>query len=67
MITIVKNVQEQLILVLNVFLEEMYHHIVNVHQENMKQKIKHVLIVIGSVVNVTKILKHVLHVEETEK
>jgi len=65
-IMFVKNVQEQLILVLNVFLEEMYHQIVTVHQDNMKKQIFLVKIVTGIVLNVQIVQIHVLLVEEIE-
>jgi len=66
-LTIVRNVQELLIHVPNVFLEEMYHQIVTVHQEHTKKKILLVLIVTGNVQNVTEPLMYVPNVEETEK
>jgi len=64
-LTTVRNVMEPLILVLNVFLEETYHHIVLVHQDNTKKKTLLVSIVTGNVLNVMHLLMHVPHVEET--
>jgi len=63
----VRNVQEPLTSVPNVFPEETSHQIVTVHQDNTKQKTPHVLTVTGNVLNVLKPPIHVPHVEETEK
>lgn len=62
-LTNVRNVHKPSTHVPNVFLEEMYHHIVTVHQENLKKKICHVKIVTGNVLNVKQHLIHVPLVE----